>query len=480
MAVGHAKCTGGVGVCLAAQGPGRRAPAQRPLRRQARRARRWWRSIGQDSAGSAAAARQEIGLTRLFGDACAPVRPGRPHPDEVVPLLDQAFRTAVADPQPDLRGAAAGGADAARAAAAAHGRRGADPARRASRRPGCCRTRATSTPPPSCSPPVSGSRCWSGRAPGAPRRSSWRSPTGSAPASPPRCWASRFSTSGCRSTPGCSARSAAPPAAELMGGCDTLLMVGTNDPWTDYYPVPGQARAVQIDIDGRRIGDRYPVDVPLVGDAAETLRALLTRLGDGRRPRLARPRVEESVDRWRVEVAARADAPAEPVNPQFVLRSCPRLPRIGHPHRRRRLGDLLVRPAPAPAVRGDRPPQRRPRGRRLRPAVRDRGEARRPAPAGGRAGRRRGDAAQRPGRADHRGAPLAAVARSAAGRAGAQQPRPQRERHGRPGGARRPAGCPTCRTPAGPACSGCTASGWTARSWSARPGTRRSPPTGRP
>ena len=121
-----------------------------------------------------------------------------------------------------------------------------------------------------------------------------------------------------------------PAAAELMGGCDTLLLVGTNDPWTDYFPMPGQARTVQIDIDGRRIGTRYPVDVPLVGDAPETLRALLARVRRPARPRSGGPP-------WRARSTGggggrgrRAAAPAEPVNPQLVLHELSaRLPRPG-------------------------------------------------------------------------------------------------------------------------------------------------------
>jgi pyruvate dehydrogenase (quinone) len=49
--------------------------------------------------------------------------------------------------------------------------------------------------------------------------------------------------------------------AELMRECDTLLLLCTNDPWTEFYPAPGQAQAVQIDIDGRQLGVRYPVEV---------------------------------------------------------------------------------------------------------------------------------------------------------------------------------------------------------------------------
>ena len=68
------------------------------------------------------------------------------------------------------------------------------------------------------------------------------------------------------------------PSSEMMAACDTLLMVGTNFPFADWLPKPGQARAVQIDIDGRLIGMRYPLDVPLVGDSRRTLAALLPLL----------------------------------------------------------------------------------------------------------------------------------------------------------------------------------------------------------
>jgi pyruvate dehydrogenase (quinone) len=108
-------------------------------------------------------------------------------------------------------------------------------------------------------------------------------------------------------------------SADLMSGCDTLLMIGTNDPWTEFYPAPGQARAVQIDIDGRRLGVRYPVEVPLLGDAAEAVRALLPLLKP-RGDRSWRGRVEEQVRRWHAIAADRASAAAQPVNPQQVIR----------------------------------------------------------------------------------------------------------------------------------------------------------------
>jgi pyruvate dehydrogenase (quinone) len=115
-------------------------------------------------------------------------------------------------------------------------------------------------------------------------------------------------------------------SAALMAGCDTLLMVGTNDPWTEFYPPPGQARAVQIDLDGRHLGNRYPVEVALPGDAAATLRALLPLLA-GRSETPWRSEVEAAVRDWHALAAERARTPAEPVNPELVVAELtPRLP----------------------------------------------------------------------------------------------------------------------------------------------------------
>ena len=74
----------------------------------------------------------------------------------------------------------------------------------------------------------------------------------------------------------------------MMEGCDTLLMVGSSFPYSEWLPEPGQARGVQIDIDARMIGIRYPMEVNLVGDSAETLRALIPLLRAQGGPRLAR------------------------------------------------------------------------------------------------------------------------------------------------------------------------------------------------
>jgi pyruvate dehydrogenase (quinone) len=108
-------------------------------------------------------------------------------------------------------------------------------------------------------------------------------------------------------------------SAWLMQHCDTLLIVGSNDPWTEYYPAPGQARAVQIDIDGRHLGNRYPLEVGLTGDAAVTLEALLPLLEE--KSSDWRSDVEEQVGRWHRIARERAAMPADPLSPELVVRS---------------------------------------------------------------------------------------------------------------------------------------------------------------
>ncbi|MDQ0675845.1 pyruvate dehydrogenase (quinone) [Pseudarthrobacter siccitolerans] len=108
-------------------------------------------------------------------------------------------------------------------------------------------------------------------------------------------------------------------SAHLLGNCDALLIVGSNDPWTEFYPPPGAARAVQIDIDERKIGNRYPVEVGLAGDAAAALQALSSRLTARSRGQW-RDDVEQEVVRWRALAEERAAVPASPVNPERVVR----------------------------------------------------------------------------------------------------------------------------------------------------------------
>src|ERR671932_2293140 len=101
------------------------------------------------------------------------------------------------------------------------------------------------------------------------------------------------------------------PSWDLMMGCDTLLMVGSGFPYAEFLPEEGQARGVQIDIDGRNLGIRYPMEVNLCGDSAETLRALLPLL-ERKEDRSWREQVEEGVAQWWQTLEARAMAEADP------------------------------------------------------------------------------------------------------------------------------------------------------------------------
>jgi pyruvate dehydrogenase (quinone) len=109
-------------------------------------------------------------------------------------------------------------------------------------------------------------------------------------------------------------------SAAVFAECDTLLIIGSNDPWTEFYPAPGQAKVVQIDIDPAAIGNRSPVDVALVGDAAATLAALRETAQPARDSSWA-DRVAETVTQWRTVAEERAAVPAQPVNPEAALRA---------------------------------------------------------------------------------------------------------------------------------------------------------------
>ena len=104
---------------------------------------------------------------------------------------------------------------------------------------------------------------------------------------------------------------------DMITGCDTLFMIGTSFPYAEWLPEEGQAKGVEIDIDGRMIGIRYPMDVHLIGDSAETLRALMPRLRR-KEDRSWREQIEENVDEWWRIVEDRATTPADPMNPQRV------------------------------------------------------------------------------------------------------------------------------------------------------------------
>jgi pyruvate dehydrogenase (quinone) len=108
------------------------------------------------------------------------------------------------------------------------------------------------------------------------------------------------------------------PSYEMMMGCDTLLTVGSSFPYTQFLPEFGQARAVQIDIDGKYIGMRYPYEVNLVGDAAATLRALIPHL-KRKQDRAWREDIEKNVARWWEVMDAEALVEADPINPMRLF-----------------------------------------------------------------------------------------------------------------------------------------------------------------
>ena len=107
------------------------------------------------------------------------------------------------------------------------------------------------------------------------------------------------------------------PSWDLMTGCDTLLMIGSGFPYAEFLPKEGQARGVQIDLKPDMLSIRYPMEVNLVGDSTETLRALLPLL-DEKSDRSWRATVEKNVASWWKDAEARAMHTADPVNPQRV------------------------------------------------------------------------------------------------------------------------------------------------------------------
>jgi pyruvate dehydrogenase (quinone) len=108
------------------------------------------------------------------------------------------------------------------------------------------------------------------------------------------------------------------PSWTLMSECDTLLMVGSSFPYSEWLPKPGDARGVQIDIDGRMLNIRYPMELGLVGDAKETLKELLPLLRK-KDDRSWRDRIEQDIAEWWRLMEERAMQDADPINPQRLF-----------------------------------------------------------------------------------------------------------------------------------------------------------------
>ena len=108
------------------------------------------------------------------------------------------------------------------------------------------------------------------------------------------------------------------PSSDMMNGCDALLMVGTSFPYAEFLPEDGSVPAVQIDLDPRNIGLRYPTSVNLIGDSADTLQALLPHLAQ-KTDTAWRDSLAKNKEEWLTIEADRAHDDADPVNPQLLF-----------------------------------------------------------------------------------------------------------------------------------------------------------------
>jgi pyruvate dehydrogenase (quinone)/pyruvate oxidase len=107
------------------------------------------------------------------------------------------------------------------------------------------------------------------------------------------------------------------PSQEALEQCDTLLMVGTSFPYVEFYPKPGQARCVQIELDPKRVGLRYPVEIGLIGGARQTLAALLPLL-ERKSDRRFLEGAQAGMKDWRELMQQRATDKSHPMKPQVV------------------------------------------------------------------------------------------------------------------------------------------------------------------
>jgi len=107
------------------------------------------------------------------------------------------------------------------------------------------------------------------------------------------------------------------PSQDAIGECDTLLIAGSSFPYMEFYPKPGAATCVQIDVDAARIGLRHPVDVGLVGDCRDVLRELLP-LVDAKPDRGFLEKSQSRMRQWRELLETRGTRTDQPMKPQAV------------------------------------------------------------------------------------------------------------------------------------------------------------------
>jgi pyruvate dehydrogenase (quinone) len=112
------------------------------------------------------------------------------------------------------------------------------------------------------------------------------------------------------------------PAEEAMDDCDTVFLIGTNFPYTRF--LPEKATAVQIEADPTRVGNRIPVEAPLVGEAKETLAELIPMLRR-KDERKFLEKAQKGKGEWVEDLAALADPQREPIMPQYLMSVIDRL-----------------------------------------------------------------------------------------------------------------------------------------------------------
>ena len=106
----------------------------------------------------------------------------------------------------------------------------------------------------------------------------------------------------------------------MIEDCDTLFMVGTNFPYTKHLPDPSSVRTVHLEADPVRAGLRMPTDVPMIGDAAEGLRALLP-LVSRKTDRRHLKKYQKAMAKWRSDLAALESPERDPIVPQYAVGS---------------------------------------------------------------------------------------------------------------------------------------------------------------
>ena len=325
MATAHAKFTGDFGVCIATSGPGAihllNGLYDAKLDHQPVVA-----IVGQQKQLSVGADyQQEVDLNTLFKDVSAYVTPVM-HPASARHVIDRAVRIAMASrsvstiiiPE-DIQEA-----NAMEAPPRAHGSVFSSIGYI---EPEITPPQNNWSAPPNCSTARRKSPCWWARARPRPRIrfSKW-----------PKCWAAELPRRllGRAHPPddlpfvtGPIGLLGTKPSNDMVMGCDLLFMIGTSFPYAEWLPKEGSCKCVEIDIDARYIAHRFPVDVPLVGDAKCTLRALMPLAEIQEGPILAGKDREERAPMVGSILDDRAMQKGDPMNPQRVIHELsPRLP----------------------------------------------------------------------------------------------------------------------------------------------------------